>query len=135
MAKQTVGEFLTKYIDASDKKYYQIAAELGYKRHNIITMFKQDKTKLPIQKIGPMARAINISPLKLFEVWMENEYPETFISLKKYMGEPITNNERAIINRIREVSRIEDPKLLPGKESVQVEGNKITLEFDAGKSQ
>lgn len=64
--RQSVAQYLTYHINNSDKTQRQIALEIGYTKANIITMFKQGLTKLPLEKIGPLAKGLEIAPDELF---------------------------------------------------------------------
>jgi len=51
--KLTVAQYLTMKIDESGKTQREIATEVGYDAANVITMFKQGSTKLPLNTVGP----------------------------------------------------------------------------------
>ncbi len=54
--RKTVAEFLTHAITHSGKTQKLIADELGYDNPNIITMFKQGSSPVPLKKVGPLAK-------------------------------------------------------------------------------
>src|SRR5579871_5258209 len=76
--KSRISEYLTKQIDAIApyKNQRQIAHELGYAKPNIISMFKTGDTKVPIDKIPALARALNVDPAFLFRLAMEQFWPD-----------------------------------------------------------
>ena len=78
---QTVAQFLTEVIDKNPKTQRQIALEIGYKKPNIITMFKQGLTRLPLDKIGPLAKSLEIDSSLLFSKVLREYTPETFVAL------------------------------------------------------
>jgi len=51
-----VAEYLNQQIALSGVPQTEIAEKLGYDKPNIITMFKQGKTKIPMNKIAPAWR-------------------------------------------------------------------------------
>jgi len=109
MAKKTgvltVAQLIEKAIDESDKTQKEIAEELGYENPNIITMFKQGHTKVPLRTIGPLARAIGIDPAYFVRVAMKEYMPETWAVLNELAGSMfITENEKKLIRAYREVS-------------------------------
>ena len=55
-AGMSVAEFIAAQIAMSDKTQREIALALGYDKPNIITMFKQGLTKIPLNKVAPLAR-------------------------------------------------------------------------------
>jgi len=107
----TVAEFLTDQIDRCGKSQKQIADEIGYTKPNIITMFKQGLTKLPINKVGPMAKAIGVDPLLLMKIVMNEYMPDTWEALQDIVGLATTDNERAIIEALRKETKDEDPHM------------------------
>ena len=63
--KMTVAQYLNTKINESGKTQKEIATEIGYDSPNVITMFKQGLTKLPMNTIGPIARALEVDPVYL----------------------------------------------------------------------
>lgn len=87
----TVASYLTDQIDLivgrGEKTQKQIAAELGYTKPNIITMFKQGLTNLPINKVELMAKAIHADPVYLLRLALEEYMPEAYETITKILGE------------------------------------------------
>lgn len=99
----TVAEFLTYHIEQSDKTQREIALAMGYTKQNIITMFKQGLTRLPLDKIGIAAEVLEIDPGVLFYKVMNEYMPETLSSLKPIMqGFELSDDEVELINFYRE---------------------------------
>ena len=99
---QTVAQFLTDCIDSQTKTQKQIATEIGYKNANIITMLKHGETKLPLDKIGPIAKALEIDCELLFYMVLKEYIPETFVALKPFMQAlSLSDEERLLINAFR----------------------------------
>jgi len=99
----TVAEFLTKHINESDKSQTEISKILGYSNPNIITMFKQGRTKLPLTKIAEMAAALEIDPIYMMKVVMSEYSPETWKTLERVLGRSlISEAEHAAVKVIRE---------------------------------
>lgn len=48
-----VAREITRMVNSSEKTQHEIAHELGLERSNIITMFKQGRTKLPLNSKRP----------------------------------------------------------------------------------
>jgi hypothetical protein len=102
----SVAQYLTQQIQLSGKSQLLIASELGYTKPNIITMFKQGKTRLPLPKIVPMARALDVDPIHLLRIVMMEYAPETWTVLETVLGEEsmLTDCELATIKLIRNAS-------------------------------
>src|SRR5262245_9342616 len=101
----TVAAYLDAQIAMSDKSQRQIADEVGYDRPNVITMIKQGRTKLPINKVGPFAKALGVDPVHLLRITMSEYMPDTWATIEKLIGHNlVTANELRIIEVIREAS-------------------------------
>jgi hypothetical protein len=99
---ETVAEFITHKIRVSGKSQVEIASEVGYDKPNIITMFKQGKTRIPLDKVGSLARALEIDPALLLEKVMGEYMPDTLAALQSVLdGLQLTQNERELIAAYR----------------------------------
>jgi hypothetical protein len=109
----TVAEVLDQAIQDSAKTQKEIATEIGYDKPNIITMFKQGSTRLPLPKIGPMARALNLDPVSLLKLALLEYAPETWEAIEDVLGTPLvlTENETKLIRRLRALTDESDPPL------------------------
>lgn len=111
--KMTVAQFLTRKIDESGKTQREIATEVGYDAANVITMFKQGSTKLPLNTVGPIARALDIDPVFLLRLAFNEYFPETFEAVEHALGSTIvTENERKLLDQFRRSTEGSDPELL-----------------------
>jgi len=108
----TVAEYITRQIETCGKTQAQIAGEVGYDRPNLISMIKNGKTKLPVQKVGVFAQALGVDPAFLFRLVMTEYSPETWRAINEIQGAiPVTNNERLILEEVRKLAANRDPKL------------------------
>lgn len=108
----SVADYLSQQISLSDLPQHEIAKEAGFNKPNIITMIKQGKTKLPMAKIGPMAKVLGIDPVYLFRLCMQEYEPETWAAMEETIFKQplVTENEFEIIEVIRE-SNVPNPKI------------------------
>lgn len=98
----TVARYLEQQIALSNKSQKEIAEEAGYERPNILTMIKQGHTKLPINKIVPLARALGIEPLHLMRITFQEYLPEAWETLEPLLGQSlVTEEEMAAIKTLR----------------------------------
>ena len=101
----TVAEFLADRIAAVDKTQRQISEECGFDNPNIITMFKNGQTKLPINRIAPLARALEVDPVHLLRLVMLEYIPEVWESIENIMKSTLlTANELELVRAFREVT-------------------------------
>ena len=96
-----VANYISTCIEASGKKQYEIAVVAGFDNPNIITMIKQGKTKLPIGKVGVMAKALEIDPIHLFKLCLSEYQPETYAEISPFMEEALTNDELKLVRQFR----------------------------------
>lgn len=111
--KITVAQYLTSKINASGKTQREIASEIGYDAANVITMFKQGSTKLPLNTVGPIARALDVDPVFLLRLAFSEYFPETFDAVEHALGSTIvTENERKLLDAFRLSTEGTDPEML-----------------------
>lgn len=120
-SRKTVAEYLTFHINKSEKTQRQIAQEIGYTKPNIITMFKQGLTKLPLEKVGPLAKALEISPDDLFLKVMIEYMPETFAALSPFLcGQMLSKDELELLDNYRTFKVLEAKRLANNKRAKPV---------------
>lgn len=103
--RTTVAEYLADKLAATDKTQRQIAEECGFDNPNIITMFKTGQTKLPINRIGPLAKALDADPVHLLRMVMLEYMPDVWTSVEDIMKSTIlTANELELVRAFREVT-------------------------------
>jgi len=108
---KSVAEYLSWQIHLCGKKQLEIAEEVGFPKPNIITMIKQGKTKLPLDKVGKFAKAIEVDPIHLFKLCMQEYMPDTWKEIERMIDQPVlTTNELEFIEIIRE-SNVSNPRL------------------------
>ena len=102
----TVAAFISAKIDESAKTQLQLGAECGWPAHNVLTMIKQGRMKLPIDKVGALAKALETDPVYLLWLAMREYMPETLAAIESAINGMMLNpHEREIIEAYREVTR------------------------------
>lgn len=97
-----VAEFLSEQIDGSGKTQLELANEIGFPRSNVISMVKSGVTKLPIPRIPATAKALDLDPMKLFRMCMEEYQPDILaVTDEVYKHEELSTGEREIIDTVR----------------------------------
>lgn len=108
---KTVAEYIAWQIQLSGKSQTEIASEVGFDKPNVITMIKQGKTKVPLNKIGKMAKALEVDPVHFFRMCINEYVPDLEDTIKSITGGPIVSkNEMEFIKVIRS-SKVQNPKL------------------------
>ncbi len=99
----SVADYVTHQIVLSGKSQKDIAEELGYEKPNIITMFKQGKTKVPINKVPEFAKALGVDPIHFLRITLLEYAPSIWEVVEKLLGKTmVSENELEIIQIIRE---------------------------------
>ncbi len=107
-----VAEFLDNQIYICGKAQADIAREAGFTNPNVITMFKQGKSKVPLHRAPALARSIGLDS-KFFLLRCLEEYePELHKEILSLMEQPpITENEMEMIELLRANSKVANPKI------------------------
>jgi hypothetical protein len=127
---KTVAEYVDWQIDLCGKPQRQIALEAGFAKPNIITMFKKGDTKIPMEKIGPLAKALEIDPIHFFKMCMQEYQPDTWNEIQKMFNQPVlTLNEIEIIEAIRGAD-VTNPRLRTDDERQRIVDAVNTLKPD-----
>lgn len=104
-------EVLADLIDRSPLTQVEIARRLDYDKPNLITMFKQGQTKVPINKIGPLARILEVDAVWLLRRALREYSPDLWQALEETLGPRVTANELEILGALRVATDDTDPRL------------------------
>lgn len=109
---------LAKYIDKRvmelrpKKLQNEIAVEAGFVSVNMLSMVKAGSTKLPLDRVPNLARALECDPAYLLRLALEQVAGGTAANaIIEIMGTPVTSNELGWLNEIREASCHSDPRM------------------------
>jgi len=96
----------------SKKSQIEIAAEAGYANPNMVAMLKNGSSKLALDRVPAMARALDCDPGYLLRLALEQQEGQTAArALIECWGSPITKNELGWIEEIRDASDHSDPRM------------------------
>ncbi len=97
---------------AHRKTQKTIAHEAGFTNGNLISMFKSGASKIPLDRVPALARALETDPAHLMRLALEQAVGKTAsVAVLETFGTPTTVNERAWLDEIRDASGNTDPKL------------------------
>ena len=103
--RTTVADFIADRLAESDKTQRQIAEECGFETPNIITMFKTGATKLPLNRIGPLAKALEVDAAHLLRLVMLEYAPDTWEAIENVMQSTVlTANELELVRAYRQAT-------------------------------
>lgn len=104
----TVAYFIDDNIRKCGKTTRQITGEVGFISLDMIKMIQKGVTKVPLHKVGPIADAIEVDPLYLFSLVMQEYYPETYDSLSRVLkGLELTEDELRFMRTFRRMQEEE----------------------------
>lgn len=107
-------KFLERRISdlRSTKTQIKIAAESGFRSPNMMSMVKHGSTKLPLDRVLGLAKALDCDPASLFRMAIEqSDQNATSQAIDQIFGAIITDNEAAWLKCIRQASNDSDPSL------------------------
>jgi transcriptional regulator with XRE-family HTH domain len=127
---KSVAEYVALQLHLCGKAQTQVAEEVGFDKPNVITMIKQGKTKVPLSKIGKMARALEVDPVFFFKLVMAEYMPDVLDVITSITNQPIiTGNELEFIKVIRS-AKVVNPKLRTDAEKKKLKEFVETLKAD-----
>ena len=85
MKSANVVQFVAAAIDASGKSREQIATEAGMRLVSVNLILKGD-AKLPIDKVTPLAEALQVDPKALMSVVLGEYMPATWTEIQRVYG-------------------------------------------------
>lgn len=113
-ADTRLAKFLeTRLLELKHKKTEaEIAEEVGFVNPNMVTMIKKGATKLPIDRVPALAKALESDFALLLRLALEQSEGSTAAAaIYEIIGQPISKNEMTWISEIREASGDTDPRL------------------------
>ena len=106
----TVAAYLDREISRCGKTQLQISRECGFPKPNIITMIKQGHTKLPLTKVGSIAKSLGVDPAYLLRLALREYFPDTYSAIEDVLSPSLlTQNEMSIVNALRKLTLYSDP--------------------------
>ncbi|CAG0967774.1 hypothetical protein ANRL2_01402 [Anaerolineae bacterium] len=94
------------------KSQAAIAAEAGFRQPNMLAMIKSGSSKLPLDRVPGLARALDCDAALLFRLALEQMSTDTTsAAITQIFRAIVTENEAAWLNAIREASDHSDPSL------------------------
>ena len=131
MSQKKAPKRLAQYINAaiviSPKLQIEISKEAGYSTSNNLTMIKQGKSRIALNKIESLANALNLCPVTLMNLALEEYEPAIFEFIQK-KSTLLSANEQAIIAIYRMCAGTKEPTL---SENTTNRLTQLFLELDA----
>ena len=84
-------------IERSPKTQREIAKEAGFTTPNVLSMMKSGETKVPVQRIPALARALDISPGVFINIALQEYHPELHTVLSAHYGIGLSRPEQVLL--------------------------------------
>ena len=102
----------TRVLQLKPKPQMDIAKEAGFVSPNVVSMLKSGATKLPLDRVLALAKALECDPRCLFLLAIQQQGYETEqAAIAQIFGKIVTENEAKWIQEIRNASGNTDPNL------------------------
>lgn len=90
----------------------EIVTEAGFTNANVMSMLKAGSIRLPLDRVAPLATALEVDPTYLMLLSLEPAVGDTDArAILETFSRSVTSNELAWVLAIREASRMSDPPL------------------------
>ena len=109
-----VARLISDRVDAlaHRKTQNEIAAEAGFANANFISILKSGKSKLPLDRVPSLAKALEVDPAYLMRIALEQAVGVTAAkAITEIFGTPVTANEKAWLDELRDASGNSDPRI------------------------
>lgn len=109
-----LAKFLEKRILElrSRKSQGEVARQAGFPNPNVISMLKSGASKLPLDRVLPLAEALETDPRHLLVLALEQIAGSTASrAIEEIIGTVVSRNELAWLEEIRDASGGSDPAL------------------------
>lgn len=94
----------------SRKNQSDIAKEAGFRQPNVLSMIKSGQTKLPLDRVPGLAKALECDPRHLFGLAIKQPGFESVENvLQEIYGVVLTRNEQTWVETVRQLSEYSDP--------------------------
>lgn len=94
------------------KTQKQIAHEAGFINSNMISLLKSGASKIPIDRVPALAKALEMDPAFLMRLALEQSVGKTAAqAIVDACGPLVTEREKQWLNEIRDASDDADPRL------------------------
>jgi hypothetical protein len=94
------------------KNQVEIATEAGFVNTNMLSMIKAGKSRLPLDRVPALAKALECDASLLFRLAIEQSGSETILrAVEEIFGTVVSRNEVVWLEEIRNASEGSDPTL------------------------
>ncbi|MGY4878995.1 hypothetical protein ACLUEY_14080 [Vreelandella aquamarina] len=96
-AKLAVSDFIVKRQKELGLPNADLANALNYDNHNVITMIRKGRARVPLHQIMSLASVLKVDSIWFFKLVMSEYKPETLEVIEQCLGSLVTQNERRLL--------------------------------------
>lgn len=89
----TVAEFVSCWLRRSGKTQVEIAREVGLRNANFVSMIKNGKARIPMNRIPALAQALKLCPRDLFFRCLKEYEPDLFTTMQSILPGAFLSDE------------------------------------------
>ncbi|WP_348657499.1 helix-turn-helix transcriptional regulator, partial [uncultured Sulfitobacter sp.] len=94
------------------KSQLEIATEAGFINVNMMSLLKSGKSKVPLDRVAALAKALEVDPRLLFRMAIQqSSYETTSEVIDEIFGTIVSRNEVVWLEALRDASDHKDPAL------------------------
>lgn len=97
-----VAVLVRQRIQMLGKSNIEVSAEAGFDKPNIIAMIKTGTTKIPMERISGMAKALELDPVYLLKLCLSTYHPTMWQCLEPFYNTTLTMAETQLLAGLRE---------------------------------
>jgi len=101
MTFSPTAQMLANAVNKSGLTQRDIADQVGFKHPNMITMMKQGLTRVPLDRIPALAKALGLDQASFLLVAIEEYHHEIYEVLRDTLGLPLSDAEQQLILMFR----------------------------------
>ncbi len=101
LVESGVARKVTDMVNGSDLSQREIANAIGYPKSNIITMFKQGTTKVPLNKAAKLAKICDADPTSFVRLCIEEYAPGIWDALQEIFTAALDSDEEKVVKSVR----------------------------------
>lgn len=104
--KITVSKYLEQQLAVCGRSQRDVATDTGYTNPNIMTMFKNGSTKVPVNKIAPLAKALGVDPVHFIRLALSEYVPEMWDAIEDVLGKQnlLAEQDYALVGIVNEAA-------------------------------
>lgn len=133
-ANTAAAKFIDKRMQelAPRKNQQEVAFEVGFERPNFMSMMKMGVSKVPLDRVPALAKALEVDPAHLFRLALLQHFkPEVAKAINGIFGDVVSKNEAEWLSIIRESTGDQD--VAPNDEARQKVSKALVAVYMAGK--